>query len=325
MFNTICTRAFRAHAALIVALAVAGHATPGFGQPAAPFAQHLLDRNALPAPAAYHPRTEELFVAVKGDVKMMKPGDSARPLQRHDVYSNPHGTILRIRLDPVRERLWILDVGAVHVFDLARKRLVRSVRLVNWSYIGYGFNCLPDLQLDSSGAAFVSDNSQPRLWRIDSDSFSVREHTVGFDSMPALDSGFSALAMTEGGVMFGAMAASGLLWRIDTASFRAERIPLSTPVRGACGIEALNAAQSRDSTLFVLSALPAAFEIQRIAIPRNAGGAAISPVTVDAIPAPAGLLARNGAPYFATIDAALPASRRRHPGAFSLRPVSVRE
>jgi hypothetical protein len=298
---------------------------PGFGQPAAPFARHLLDRNALPAPAAYHERTDELFVAVKGDVKMMKPGDSARPLQRHDVYSNPRGTILRIRLDPVRERLWILDVGAVHVFDLAQKRLLRSVRLANWSYIGYGFNCLPDLRLDAKGAAFVSDNSQPKLWRIDSDTFSVREHNVEFGSLPALDAGFSALAVTGEGLMFGAMAASGLLWRIDTATFRAERIPLSTPVRGACGMEALNTAPSRDSTLFVLSALPAGFEIQRVAIPRNAADAVVSPVTVDAIHAPAGLLARNGAPYFAATDMAVPVSRRRDPAAFVLRPVSTRE
>ena len=57
------------------------------------------------------------------------------------------------------------------------------------------------------------------------------------DAYSGIDSGFSALAIGNGGVMFAAMAAPGLLWRIDTDVYRAENVPLSARIFGACALE----------------------------------------------------------------------------------------
>ena len=241
-----------------------------------------------------------------------------------DVFiRSPGNAILRIRLDARRERLWILDVGNVHVYDLARNRLVRSIALPNWFYADDGSNCLPDLQLDRHGAAFVSDNIQPKLWRIDADRFSVQERSVRLDSQRSVDAGFSALAISEGGVMFAAMAAPGSLWRIDTGSFRAEKIQLSAPIHGACAMETLGGVRSRELVVFVLASGRARLDVRRIDMKPGSNQAYIGTVAPGSVVAPASLLAWRGAIHLASSGAATASSQRvqADKAPFASRPV----
>ena len=198
-----------------------------------------------------------------------------RLLDRGVLHTGPGDTVLRVRLDAGRERLWVLDVGRVHVIDLVKNRRIRTVVLPGWMFSAHEDLCLPDLQIDERGAAFVSDNTQPRLWRIDPADFSVYERTVTLDSHRNLDSGFSALAIGEGGVVFAAMAAPGLLWRIDTGTFRAENVPLATRLFGVCALEAARGARPREFTLDALSVRDR-YTVSRVTLARGSGIAAVA-------------------------------------------------
>jgi hypothetical protein len=211
----------------------------------------------------------------------------------------------------------------VHVYDLARNRLVQSIALPNWFYADDGSNCLPDLQVDRHGAAFVSDNIQPKLWRIDADRFSVHERSVSLDSQRSVDAGFSALAISEGGVLFAAMAAPGSLWRIDTGSFRAEKIRLSEPIHGACAMETLGGVRSRDLVMFVLTSGRARLDVRRIDMRPGTNQAYTGTVAPGSVVAPASLLAWRGALHLASNGAAATSSQRGQAdnAPFALRPV----
>lgn len=299
-------------------------ATFACAQPIESFSDHLLNRLAFPTPAAYDARTDRLIVGtIHGDVsKIAAPGNGSRE-DAERLYRSHDNSILRVRLDAPRQRLWILDIGNVHVFDLAKNRLIRSIALANWYYAGHGANCLPDLQLDPHGAAFVTDTIQPKLWRVDAENFSVRERSVSLDSQRNVDVGFSALAIGKGGVMFAAMAAPGTLWRVDTDSSRAERIPLSVPIHGACAIETQRAAGSRDFTLVVLAAGRASFDVRRIDMRPGSSEARVDTIALGSVAAPASLLARNGALYVVSHNGAVPVSQRQrgNNALFALRPI----
>jgi hypothetical protein len=177
------------------------------------------------------------------------------------------------------------------VIDLAAKRRITSVKLANWLYAGAGTNCLPDLRVDARGGAIVTDNVQPKLWRINAEDASADERSVKFDSRTMIDAGFSALAIADDGTLFGAIAAPGTLWRIDSRDWRARKVALSAPLHGACALEILGAARSKNPMLFVLAAGRSAFDVRRIDMTRSAKANVIA---LGSVAAPAGLLASRG-------------------------------
>ena len=320
--NAINSKALAVQVAIgfcVIATGFAGAQSDG-----SPRSDHSLSPLETPMPAAYQARTRQLYVGtLEGDVRKIVDSENERPRDVGRIHKSPGNAILRIRLDARRERLWILDVGNVHVYDLARNQLVRSIALPNWFYADDGSNCLPDLQLDRHGAAFVSDNVQPKLWRIDGDRFSVIERSVRLDSQRSVDAGFSALAISEGGVMFAAMAAPGSLWRIDTGSFRAERIQLNAPIHGACAMETLGGVRSGELVVFVLASGRARLDIRRIDMRPGSNQAYIGTVAPDSVVAPASLLAWRGTLHLASNGAATASSQRvqADKAPFALRPV----
>jgi hypothetical protein len=278
-----------------------------------------------PVPAAYHGVTGDVFVASGAAVKIMDH-TGGQLVQRGYVPLGAGETILRLRVDARRDRLWVLDVGSVRVFDLARKQLVRTVNLPNWMY-AESENCLPDLQLDARGAAFVSDNIQRKLWRIDGDSLSASEHAVALDSNVTLDVGFSALTITADGTMYAAMGAPGLLWRVDTRRFRAENIALGSRIFGACALESRVAEGSRDLILFALTAGRTAFSMQRISIVPGARVASVEVLPARVVTDHATILSSSGGVFLAG-KASLPESagwRQKASRGWVLRPVSTQQ
>jgi hypothetical protein len=315
--DTIVIKALAVHTALLFAFA-----SFAAEQPRRPAAIQLSQPLASPTPAAYHARARQLIVgSVSGEIRRITGTQTRSPRDAGRLTIGDR-TVLRLRVDSQRERLWVLSIGSVHVFDLAKNQLIRSIALPNWFHTDDGTNCLPDLQLDQQGSAFVSDNVQPKLWRIDGNDLSVFERTVTLDSHRGVDAGFSALVIGEAGVIFGAMAAPGSLWRIDTGTFRAENIALSTPIHGACGLEALNAADARGFTLFVLSAGGARFNVGRIDVRRGSRVAQVDSTALGTVPEPASLLAWSGTLYVAANDTVTPVFRR-HRGTRALSAASV--
>jgi hypothetical protein len=141
---------------------------------------------------------------------------------------------LRVRVDAARNRLWVLGLDHVYVYDIANKRLIRRIALPGWSVAS--FICPPDMALDRSGAAFISHNVQPRLWQIDADSFQLKEHVIRLLNREGWEIGFGGLAFAPDGTLFGVTALAGSLWWIDIGNARAHQIELDAPVLDACDL-----------------------------------------------------------------------------------------
>lgn len=91
-----------------------------------------------------------------------------------------------------------------------------------WSVADY--ICQPDIALDQSGAAFISDNAQPRLWKINGDSFEVKEHIIRLINKEHWDIGLGGLAFIADGTLFGVDASVKSLWAIDINSASAHQV-----------------------------------------------------------------------------------------------------
>jgi hypothetical protein len=149
--------------------------------------------------------------------------DAGPRLESHGT--DDHGA-LRVRTDAQRNRLWVLTLGELRVYDTAqmRKRLIRTITLPNWSVVGLRHVCMPDLVLDQAGSAFISSNVQAKLWRIDADSFDLKEHEIRFEGKEWWDIGFGALAFAADGTLLGRTTPGGWLWKIDIAKASAVMI-----------------------------------------------------------------------------------------------------
>lgn len=139
---------------------------------------------------------------------------------------------LRFRTDAARNRLWALGVDDVRVYDAAKKQLIRKIVLPNWSVAR--FICDPDMALDSSGSAYISSNVQAKLWRVDADSFEVKEHEISLRGREQWDTGFGALAFATDGALYALTSSAGSLWKIDVAEASASMIEPDNPPSKAC-------------------------------------------------------------------------------------------
>ena len=142
--------------------------------------------------------------------------------------------VLRIREDPARNRLWLLNRDAVSLHDSGSGKLLRRVVLPGWTYFGERFGCPPDLALDSAGVVFVTSNVLPVLWRIDPVRFEVTRLDIERDVDQDKDMGFTGLAFAADGTVVAANAIHGTLWRIDLRTSSARKVGSYAPVRGVC-------------------------------------------------------------------------------------------
>jgi hypothetical protein len=151
---------------------------------------------------------------------------------------------LRVRLDPDRNRLWVLGVDRVELYDAAGEKLVRRIPLPD-RFVA-DVVCTPDLALDRSGGVLISDNIQPRLWRIDSGDFALTEHPLRLVGKEHWDIGFGALLFASKDRLLGVTASGGALWSIDIGSGTARQVELDALVPDACPLLSPAAAQTRD-------------------------------------------------------------------------------
>jgi hypothetical protein len=139
--------------------------------------------------------------------------------------------------DPQRNQTWVLQRDGVYLHDAGTRALKARIELPGWIYARPGYACAPDIALDGQGAVVVSSNAVPTLWRIDPVTHAVTVHEPVVDADGGRDFGFSGLIYAaDQGVFFATAASQGLLWRIDPLLRRAQKIPLSAPISGACGL-----------------------------------------------------------------------------------------
>jgi hypothetical protein len=120
---------------------------------------------------------------------------------------------LRIRTDTAHSRQWVLTLDGVRVYDTRTKALIREIILPRWSVAR--ILCHPDLALDRAGSAYVSSNIEPKLWRIDRDSFEVGVREIRLNEREKWDIGFGAMAFSTEGTLFATTYRGGTLWRVD--------------------------------------------------------------------------------------------------------------
>jgi len=141
---------------------------------------------------------------------------------------------LRTVHDAARNRLWVLEADGVYLHEAANKT---RFELPGWIYATEPYACSPDLAVDAQGAAVVTSNIAPVVWRIEPAKLQVTKHELTLDADADKDVGFSGLAYApDQGVFFAVSAVYGTLWRIDPLLRRAQKIPVSTPLRDACAL-----------------------------------------------------------------------------------------
>lgn len=138
---------------------------------------------------------------------------------------------VRERVDLARGRRWVLEWDGLAVYDVATARLVRRVILPGAVFAGARGVQPPDLVLSRSGAAIVSSNAMPRLWRVSPERFEVEVYDLALASDADKDFGFTSLAWGVGERTLLAFDAVGdTPWRIDLRSATAEKLPAGFPV-----------------------------------------------------------------------------------------------
>jgi len=130
----------------------------------------------------------------------------------------------------------VLSLENVRVYDIARnkKTLLRQIPMPKWSVVPFDFACMPDMALDRSGSAFISSNAQPRIWRIDADSFELKEHEIILQGREQWDLGFGALAFAQDGTLLALSSPVGLLWSIDVGKASASIVEQNASFRDVC-------------------------------------------------------------------------------------------
>lgn len=139
---------------------------------------------------------------------------------------------LRVKLDSVRDRTWVLGLNEVNVYDGQSGQLIRRIALPAWSVAD--FICEPDIAFDPSGTAYISHNLEPKLWRIDAHTFELKQLTIRLVNREHLDIGFGRLAFAPGGALFGVGSTGGSLWQIDLRNARAHEVKVDAPVLDEC-------------------------------------------------------------------------------------------
>ncbi len=145
---------------------------------------------------------------------------------RLDSYGMIERDALRVRKDALRNRLWVLALDEVRIYDTTknRKRLLRKIELPHWSVAQ--FTCNPDMVLDRSGSAIISSNAQSMLLLIDADSFELKTREIRLREREQWETGFRALTFAADGSLLGLASMGESLWKIDVTKADARMIKL---------------------------------------------------------------------------------------------------
>jgi hypothetical protein len=139
------------------------------------------------------------------------------------IHTDP--AVLRVRLDAVHDRTWVLALDHVAVYNTVTQKLIGRIELPPWFVAD--LVCQPDIAIDRRGTAFISHNLEPRLWEIRIDKFELREHTLRLLGKEHLDTGFGSLAVAPDDTLIGEASTGNSVWRIDLQAATAQEVDAS--------------------------------------------------------------------------------------------------
>jgi hypothetical protein len=172
-----------------------------------------------------------LVVWIGGCDTAVAPSLPARPAGDTQEIALPE----RSRMDPARNRMWVLTHDRVVLHDITTSKKI-EIDLPGWQWADIPYACLPDLALGPKGEAIVTSNVVPTLWRIDPETLAVSVHNLALDADRGRDVGFSGLAYSaQHGAFFAINDAHRSLWRIDPLLKTGQEVRPSEPIRtGTC-------------------------------------------------------------------------------------------
>jgi hypothetical protein len=161
-----------------------------------------------------------------------------------------------VRADAEHNRLWVLERDALSVHDNTNGRRLRRVALPDWIYAGAGYGCAPDLVIAGDGAALVSSNVMPVLWRIDPADYHVTRIELALESDADRDVGFADLQLASDGTLLAAGATFGSLWRIDLRAGRATKLAAYVGPQPVCDVATLARSSQEQTTPLIAASRP---------------------------------------------------------------------
>lgn len=139
-----------------------------------------------------------------------------------------------VRADTKGNRRWVLNQDSLSAYDNVSRRRLRRIELPDWTLAGALHACAPDMVLDSTGAAIVSSNVAPVVWRIDPQRFEVTRIALTLSADSDKDIGFTALSFAGDGTLIAAGSTVGSMWRIDLRGAKATKVASYPPASGIC-------------------------------------------------------------------------------------------
>lgn len=149
---------------------------------------------------------------------------------------------LRLKVDPVRNWLWVLDVDSVFVYALPDQKLLHRIKLPK--AVPSKEACLPDIAIDpEDGTVYISDLRHPTIYMLKTETDQgppLRlDISVQFEGGTEYHGGFSALVVYKRSrALIAGSASSGGLWWIDPATGNATAIA-APRFEGICGMSVL--------------------------------------------------------------------------------------
>ena len=135
---------------------------------------------------------------------------------------------MRSQADTARHRVWAITAEGASVHEAASPEGV-DIALPGWQWVGGPYACPPALALAPDGAALVTSNVVPVVWRIDPVTLAVTVHRLALNADTDKDIGFSALVYSARHAAYFAMSdVHGSLWQIDAQLKSARKMKLTT-------------------------------------------------------------------------------------------------
>ncbi|MCK9193155.1 MAG: hypothetical protein M0P19_04700 [Nevskia sp.] len=158
---------------------------------------------------------------------------------------------LGIKVDAAHGRLWVLDPGAIYTYDLRTNRLLKKTKLSD--VIPVPASLLNDLAIDRFGNAYVTDSTNPYIYRVDGKTLQARvwldvSQTVPYGQQNGVPFNLNGIAITPNErYLVIAKTNDGTFWRVNLFNKAITAIQLPEALTFADGIT-----WGDDGSLFVM-------------------------------------------------------------------------
>lgn len=200
----------------------------------------LLGDSLFPESIAYQPYRQTFYVSSFNDGSIQTVDRKS-----NSVFIQPAGTdgrtsALGVKVDPKRERLWVIAPDAVYIYDLKTNTLKKKNVLTD--IINVQSSLLNDLCLDKDGNAFITDSYNPYIFRVDGETLQMSNwldvsQSIPFGQQNNVPFNLNGIVITpDGKYLLSVKTNDGSFWKIDIAEKTVSQVHLSELVTFGDGL-----------------------------------------------------------------------------------------